>query len=92
MGGHKQRYDEIFLLLSKKVEAWLIRLIAILITVLIVLQVLLHIPQVRYYLSEVVRLEGVKVHVFASADNLCYNVVHSQALPAFLLDSLIVLQ
>lgn len=85
VAGRKERYEDLFLIFSKKVERWLVRLIAWLLITLIAMQTLLRIPEVRYFLTEVVKLEGTRVHDFATAITVWYNVVHSQALPAFLL-------
>lgn len=87
MARRKERYEDLFVLFSKKFEAWLVRLVTMLLISLILFQLLLHIPQIRYFLSEVVQLEGTSVHDFATALIVWYNVVDSQALPAFLLGS-----
>lgn len=52
-------YEDLFVLFSAPVEKWMKRVLYILLSLLIVAQLLLQIPGVRYYLVKVEQLEGI---------------------------------
>ncbi|NOU97581.1 hypothetical protein GC093_30795 [Paenibacillus sp. LMG 31456] len=52
-------YEELFLQFSSLVERWLIRIILGLLTLLLIFQLLLQYPSIRYFLVRVEQLEGV---------------------------------
>ena len=53
------RYEELFVRFSEYAEHWLLRFLAVLFVLLIISQLLLQIPGVRYYFVKVEQLEGV---------------------------------
>ncbi|MFD0680947.1 MULTISPECIES: hypothetical protein [unclassified Paenibacillus] len=53
------RYEDIFLMFSALVEKWLVRATIGLLTLLLIFQLLLLSPSIRYYLVKVEQLEGV---------------------------------
>jgi hypothetical protein len=55
----QERYIRLFLLFSAKVERWMKMVIAILLGLLIVFQLALQFPNLRYFLTRVDRLEGI---------------------------------
>lgn len=52
-------YEDLFVLLSGFVEKWLKRALYVLLSLLIVFQLLLQIPALRYYLVKVEQMEGI---------------------------------
>ena len=53
-------YEELFIAFGRKVERWLITAIAILLLALVVSQLLLQNPQLRYRIVKVEQMEGVR--------------------------------
>ncbi|WP_028548691.1 hypothetical protein [Paenibacillus sp. UNC451MF] len=53
------RYEDLFVALSAFVEKWMKRTLLILLAMLVVTQLLLQIPSLRYYLVKVEQLEGI---------------------------------
>jgi hypothetical protein len=54
----KGSYEEIFMLFSNKIEKWILKIIAGLIILLILSQGALQIPQFRFVLSKIEKMEG----------------------------------
>jgi hypothetical protein len=52
-------YEYSFVLFSVSIEAWLKRIILFVLSLLIMFQLLLQVPGIRYYLVKVEQLEGV---------------------------------
>lgn len=55
-------YEDLFICFSKLVEKWFLRSLAVLLSLLIVSQLLMQIPELRYYLVKIEQLEGVPYH------------------------------
>ncbi|WP_019534084.1 hypothetical protein [Paenibacillus ginsengihumi] len=58
-GRAQRRYARAFALFSSKVEKMLIRAAVVLLTALVLAQLLLQNPKIRYLLVEVERMEGI---------------------------------
>lgn len=85
MDDNKTSYDKLFTDFSRKIEAWLVRIVCTLLTLLIIVQLLHLVPALRTVLSRVAKLEGTIINGFATIAHVWYNLDRSQALPAFLL-------
>ncbi|MDU4696838.1 MAG: hypothetical protein E6Y08_13560 [Paenibacillus sp.] len=55
-------YTELFLSFSEKAETWLKRGVLVLLTILCLFQVLLRVPELRYFLASAEKYEGVPIH------------------------------
>ncbi|WP_059043437.1 hypothetical protein [Paenibacillus rubinfantis] len=54
-------YTELFLSFSEKAETWLKRGVLVLLTILCLFQVLLRVPELRYFLASAEKYEGVPI-------------------------------
>jgi len=57
--NNENRYEDLFLRFSPLLERWFKRILLVLVSLLIVCQLLLQVPFLRYHLVRVERLEGV---------------------------------
>lgn len=60
MGAKRDSYEELFIAFSQKVEKWLKTGIFVLTVGLLLMQLLLQQPAIRFLLTRVEKLEGVK--------------------------------
>ncbi|OXM88088.1 hypothetical protein [Paenibacillus rigui] len=62
-------YEDLFIQFSKMVEKWILRALALILGLLVISQLLIQIPVIRYYLVKVEQLEGIRFQRSSGSDS-----------------------